>query len=139
MCPMIVLVPATRRLPRWWHRCGVADQIRQSQQRIGRERAPAVRDDHERIESAKSVHPAGSENGHAIKAISAIIRGSMDLGWASVSPSVDFTNATTTFLADNAGNWPPRFTISGFTYDRFERPKGLAQAGYGTGPPSASG
>jgi hypothetical protein len=43
----------------------------------------------------------------------------MHLDWASISPSVDFTDATTTFLTDDPGNWPPSFVISGFTYDRF--------------------
>jgi hypothetical protein len=43
----------------------------------------------------------------------------MDLGWASVSPSADFTNASTTYLADDPGNWPDRFLIYGFSYDRF--------------------
>ena len=60
---------------------------------------------------------------HAIEAISATTRGGMDLGWTSSSPSVDFTDASTTFLADNPENWPPRFNISGFTYNRFEQPR----------------
>jgi hypothetical protein len=70
--------------------------------------------------------PAPSERnrrGHAIEAISAEIRGGMDLGWASISPSVDFTNTKTSFLADNPQNWPARFTVSGLTYDRFEQPQ----------------
>ena len=49
----------------------------------------------------------------------------MELAWTEVSPSVDFTNASTTFLADDPANWPPRFTIPGFTYDRFELPRGV--------------
>lgn len=65
-----------------------------------------------------------NEQGHAIEAISATIRGGLDLGWTSVSPSVDFTDATTTFLADDPAKWPPHFGISGFTYDRFEKPQG---------------
>jgi len=64
-----------------------------------------------------------NEHGHAIELISATIRGGIDLGWNTVSPSVDFTNATTAFLADNPANWPTQFTISGFTYDRFEQPQ----------------
>ena len=48
----------------------------------------------------------------------------MDLGWKSVSPSVDFTNSRTSFLADNPGRWPARFVVVGFTYDRFEQPQG---------------
>jgi hypothetical protein len=51
----------------------------------------------------------------------------MELGLAAISPSADFTNAATTFLADDPGHWPPHFVISGFTYDRFEHPKNQAQ------------
>lgn len=63
-----------------------------------------------------------NEQGHAIEAISATIRGGMDLGWTSISPSVDFTNTSTSFLADNPARWPSRFVVSGLTYDRFEQP-----------------
>jgi hypothetical protein len=63
-------------------------------------------------------------HGHAIEAISATIRGGMDLGWKRPSPSVDFTNTQTSFLADDPVNWPDKFVISGFTYDRFEKPQG---------------
>ena len=69
-----------------------------------------------------------NEHGHAIEAISATVHGSMDLGWKRVTPSVDFTDATTTFIADDPATWPERFTIAGLTYDRFERPQG-AQPG----------
>lgn len=69
---------------------------------------------------------ARNQHGHAIEAISATIRGGMDLGWASISPSVDFTNSRTTFLADDPAKWPPRFMISGFAYDRFEPPQGMS-------------
>jgi hypothetical protein len=69
---------------------------------------------------------ARNPGGHAIEMISATIRGGVDLGWKSISPSVNFTNTTTTFLADNPAQWPPRFVISGFTYDRFERPQGTS-------------
>jgi hypothetical protein len=62
-----------------------------------------------------------NEHGHAIEAISATIRGGMYLDWTAVAPSVDFTNAATTFLVDDPGNWPPSFVISGFTYDRFQQ------------------
>jgi hypothetical protein len=65
-----------------------------------------------------------NEVGHAIEAISATVRGSIDLGWAAVSPSVDFTDVTTTSLADNPATWPERFVIAGMTYERFERPQG---------------
>ena len=36
-----------------------------------------------------------NKHGHAIEAISATVYGSIDLGWNKVSPSVDFTDATT--------------------------------------------
>jgi hypothetical protein len=65
-----------------------------------------------------------NEHGHAIEAISATVRGGIDLGWKAVSPSVDFTDAVTTFLADDPATWPERFTIAGLTYDRFENPQG---------------
>jgi hypothetical protein len=63
-------------------------------------------------------------DGHAIEAISATVRGGMHLGWDTVSPSVDFTEASTTFLADDPARWPPSFTIAGLTYERFERLQG---------------
>jgi hypothetical protein len=66
----------------------------------------------------------GNEHGHAIEAISATVRGGIDLGWKTVSPSVAFTDTATTFLADDPATWPARFTIAGLTYDRFEKPQG---------------
>jgi hypothetical protein len=65
----------------------------------------------------------GNEHGHAIEAISATVHGSIDLGWNTVSPSVDFTDTTTTCLADDPERWPERFTIAGLTYDRLENPQ----------------
>ncbi|WP_250034913.1 hypothetical protein [Paractinoplanes maris] len=62
--------------------------------------------------------------GHAIEAISTTVRGGLYLAWAEVSPSVDLTNAVTPILADEPDRWPPRFVISGLTYDRFEHPAG---------------
>jgi hypothetical protein len=62
-----------------------------------------------------------NEQGHAIEAISLHARGGMDLGWTRAEPSVEFTNADTTFLADNPARWPSKILISGFTYDRFEQ------------------
>jgi hypothetical protein len=66
------------------------------------------------------------EYGHAIEAVSASIRGGIYMARASISAGVDFTNATATFLVDDPGNWPPGFIISGFTYDRFDQPRGSA-------------
>ena len=57
--------------------------------------------------------------GHAIQARSATVHSGMYLGWASVTPSVDFTGATTTILDDDPATWPEHFAISGFTYERF--------------------
>ncbi len=72
--------------------------------------------------------PAPTEfntRGHAIEAISAVINGGMDLGWESLSPSVDFTNTRTAFLADDPARWPGQFAISGFSYERLEQPQGF--------------
>ncbi len=79
--------------------------------------------------------PAPTEDnmhGHAIEAISATVRGGMELGWQSVSPSVAFTSATTSYLADNPANWPARFIVSGFSYDRFEQPQSVFGEPQGT-------
>jgi hypothetical protein len=71
----------------------------------------------------------GNEQGHAIEAVSASVRGGMDLSWTRASPSVDLTNASTTFLADDPASWPDRILISGFTYDRFEPSRRADPAG----------
>jgi hypothetical protein len=67
---------------------------------------------------------AVNQAGHAIEAIAATVHGSVDLGWTRVTPSVDFTDLTTSSLADDPATWPERFTIAGMTYDRLERPQG---------------
>jgi hypothetical protein len=67
---------------------------------------------------------AVNQAGHAIEAIAATVPGGVDLGWTAVSPSVDFTDLTTSSLADDPATWPERFTIAGMTYDRLERPQG---------------
>ena len=61
-------------------------------------------------------------SGDAIEAVSATVRGGIDLGWKQVSPSVDFSDTTTTVLADDPASWPPRFAIAGLTYERFGHP-----------------
>jgi hypothetical protein len=66
-----------------------------------------------------------NRQGHAIEAISANINGGMDLAWRQASPSADFTDTKTSFLADDPARWPERFIISGFSYDRLEQPQGL--------------
>jgi hypothetical protein len=71
--------------------------------------------------------PGPSEHnraGHALEAVSATAQGGLYLGWETVEPSVDLTNARTTILADDPARWPPRFVVSGLTYERFERPAG---------------
>lgn len=52
------------------------------------------------------------------------MRSGIDLGWRHVSPSVDFTDATTSSLADDPATWPERYTIAGLTYERFDTPQG---------------
>lgn len=64
--------------------------------------------------------------GHALEAVSAIVRGGMHLGSFTVQPSLDFTNASTPFLADMPQRWPPSFVISGFSYDRLEQAPGAS-------------
>ena len=73
-----------------------------------------------------------NEHGHAIEAISATVRSGMDLGWSHVSPSVDFTDATTSSLADDPAMWPERYTIAGLTYERFDTPGKAANADLGS-------
>lgn len=65
--------------------------------------------------------------GHALEAVSAEVRGGMHLGSFTVRPSLDFTNATTPFLADMPERWPPSFVISGFSYDRLEQAPAAAR------------
>lgn len=65
-----------------------------------------------------------NRQGHAIEVISANINGGMDLAWQKMSPSADFTDTKTSFLADDPARWPERFIISGFTYERLEQPQG---------------
>ncbi len=89
---------------------------------------------------------AAYEQGHAIKAISATIGGGIDLRGTTIEPSLDFTDVTTTVLADDQHSWPPTFMISGLTYERFAQDSGQAwdwaarcawlsrQHGYDAGP-----
>jgi hypothetical protein len=60
--------------------------------------------------------------GLAIEAISASFASGMDMGWDSVSPSADFSNTVTSFLADDPARWPANFVVSGFRYERLESP-----------------
>jgi hypothetical protein len=43
----------------------------------------------------------------------------MRLAWRSISPGIDLTGASTSTLADDVDTWPERYTLTGFTYERF--------------------
>lgn len=68
--------------------------------------------------------------GDAIQSSGTTIRSGMYLGWASVSPSVDFTGTTTTMLADDPDNWPTHIAISGFSYERFTEPTATTRSAW---------
>jgi hypothetical protein len=68
----------------------------------------------------------GNPRGHALEVRSAVVRGGIDLGWRHVAPSVDFSDTTTTHLADDPNNWPDHYAISGLSYERFENPQGAS-------------
>jgi hypothetical protein len=56
----------------------------------------------------------------AVEAISATVRAGIALGWRVPAGAVDFTNARTTWLADDPEHdWPTRTHMSGFAYERF--------------------
>jgi hypothetical protein len=58
--------------------------------------------------------------GSAFQAISAIVRGGIGLGWQIKAGGVDFTDAQTSFLADDpVSDWPSRSNLAGFSYQRF--------------------
>jgi hypothetical protein len=58
--------------------------------------------------------------GTALEAFSAVIRGGMYLGWRTIEPDINLTEATTSTLADDLTTWPDRYTLTGFTYERFD-------------------
>jgi hypothetical protein len=58
--------------------------------------------------------------GTAMEAFSAVISGGMYLGWHAIEPDINLTEATTSTLADDLATWPDRYTLTGFTYERFE-------------------
>jgi hypothetical protein len=69
------------------------------------------------------MEPPGPNNRRAaaIDAVHAVIRGGMDLRWRVASGAVDFTGATTPYLADHPeDDWPADSYVGGFAYDRFE-------------------
>jgi hypothetical protein len=56
----------------------------------------------------------------AFEAISATVRSGIGLSWTIRSGAVKFTDARTSFLADNpTTDWPEQTTLTGFTYERF--------------------
>jgi hypothetical protein len=69
---------------------------------------------------------AHNAEGAAIRAVSGVFKGGMDLGWAAITPAINVTDATTTVLHDDPSNWPERIYIAGFTYERFDSPRGDA-------------
>ena len=62
--------------------------------------------------------------GAAIRAVSSVFLGGMDLGWAAITPAINVTDATTTVLQDDPSNWPKDIYIAGFSYERFDAPRG---------------
>ena len=61
-----------------------------------------------------------NETGTALEAYGAVIRGGMYLGWRTIEPDINLAEATTSTLADDLTTWPDRYTLTGFTYERFE-------------------
>ena len=57
--------------------------------------------------------------GIALGARSTTVRGGMHLAWARIASAVDLTGAATSALADDVDAWPERYTLTGFTYERF--------------------
>jgi hypothetical protein len=65
-------------------------------------------------------HLEPNVRGSAVEAISAVVRSGIGLGWRIRADAVDFTDARTTYLADDpATDWPRDMHLSGFTYERF--------------------
>jgi hypothetical protein len=61
-----------------------------------------------------------NELGSAIELISATIGGGIDLGWNILAGGVDFTDASTTYLADDPErDWPEQTRLGGFRYERY--------------------
>jgi len=62
----------------------------------------------------------------AIRAVAGDFRGGMDLGWADISPAVNVTDTSTSVLQDDPSRWPSQIYIAGFTYERFDAPRGAS-------------
>jgi hypothetical protein len=72
-------------------------------------------------------HPgAYNPESAAIRAESSVFRGGMDLGWSTITPAINITDASTTVLKDDPNHWPERIYIAGFSYERFDAPRGEA-------------
>ncbi len=67
--------------------------------------------------------------GAAVRAVSGVFKGGIDLGWGSISPAVNFTDATTTVVQDDPSAWPERIHNAGFSYERFDAPRGSGARG----------
>jgi cytoskeletal protein CcmA (bactofilin family) len=59
----------------------------------------------------------------ALTAISARVVRGLYLDWRQCSPSADLTSLETTLVSDDPANAPARLVLSGFSYDRFTRPR----------------
>ena len=67
-------------------------------------------------DSPSELNPRGA----AIEAISATFRSGVSLGWQIRAGAVDFTDAQSSFIADDpAIDWPSRSWLAGFSYQRF--------------------
>ena len=73
--------------------------------------------------AASDANPSGA----AVSAVALTARGGIRLSPAEVHPLLDLTGAATTALADDPARWPERFSVSGFTYDRFEDADGAGR------------
>jgi hypothetical protein len=62
--------------------------------------------------------------GAAIQAVAGTFRGGIDLGRASITPAITLTDASTSVLQDDPGDWPERIYIAGFRYERLGAPRG---------------
>ncbi len=64
-------------------------------------------------------HPESPRKANAVDAIAATVQGGLYLGWRDLTPGIDLTGCTTSTLVDDPASWPPRYSLSGLTYDRF--------------------
>ena len=62
---------------------------------------------------------AENPRGTALEAYGATVRGGMYLAWTKVAPRIDLSGMSTSTLTDDLATWPERYTLTGFTYERF--------------------